>query len=138
MKRRLFYTKFASPRYERRWIGRWRWEIRDGLGGITVLASGHTLTERGAHRRIERTLRRCEQLTWTTATDRPVLRPLSEAEACLICALLQHHGVPVDVSLCGVAVVVTPIAELTTEQEVRALTAVLDVTDAPVRWAGVA
>ncbi|GIE35939.1 hypothetical protein Ait01nite_089840 [Actinoplanes italicus] len=131
----IYFEHFAHrplPWPEHR--GRWVWAITDGMAGRAI-ASGTALTRRGAVRKQEAAYGRCEQRA--PYTQEP-LRPLTEEEACLICALLQAKGVPVEVSLCGTAVVVRQIQRLTTEQEVRVLNAVLDSTDAPFRWAGVA
>jgi hypothetical protein len=133
----IYFAHFAHrpvPWPERR--GRWIWAITDGMAGRTI-ATGHAITRWGAVRKQEQAYGRCVFRAWTFDLG-PVLNPLSKAEACWICAVLDAAGVPVDVDVRGPAVVLTPRGTLTTEQEVRALTAVLDRTDSPVRWAGVA
>jgi hypothetical protein len=131
----IYFEHFAHrpvPWPEHR--GRWIWAITDGMAGRAI-ASGTALTRRGAVRKQEQAYARCEQRA--PYTQEP-LHPLTVSEACWICAVLGASGVPVHVDVRGPAVVITPLRTLSTAQEVRALTAVLERTDAPVRWAGVA
>lgn len=131
----IYYEHFAHrplPWPER--VGRWTWRITDGMAGRT-LAEGVALTQRGAVRKQAAAFGRCQQRAPYTQEPR---HPLTVAEACWICAVLGASGVPVHVDVRGPAVVITPLRTLSTAQEVRALNAVLDRTDAPVRWAGVA
>ncbi|GIF08714.1 hypothetical protein [Actinoplanes siamensis] len=114
--------------------GRWSWSITDGMAGRT-LASGTALTQRGAIRKQAQAAARCEQRA--PYTHEPLHR-LSDEEIVWINVALDLAGIPVTVGRRGAAVVVTPRRELTTEEEVRALTRVLGRTDEPVRWAGVA
>lgn len=135
----LYCVTFGSPSYRRVRLGRWAWAVRDGMTG-PVLAEGHTLTERGAHRAIERTVRRCVPISGDCRCDRPVLHRLTPAEAAALNARLEAERVPVTVRIDNPAadVVLWPALELTTEQQVHAMRLVCDRTDAPVRWAGVA
>lgn len=137
--RPIYCYRHGAPGYRRIRPLRWAWTIRDGATG-PVLAKGTTLTERGAHRAIERAVRRCVCVAGTCRVDRPVLRPLDRMAAHSITDRLQRDEIPVTVRVDGPdgVVVLWPALALSTEQEVRALTAVLDRTDAPVRWAGVA
>jgi hypothetical protein len=131
----IYFERFAHrpvPWPERR--GRWIWAITDGMAGRAI-AAGTALTRRGAVRKQDAAYARCEQRAPYTQEPR---HPLTVAELAWINTVLDLAGVPVEVQKCGTAVVVTPREELTTAQEVRALTEVLDRTDEPVRWAGVA
>lgn len=137
--RPLYCVTFGAPSYHRARLGRWDWAVRDGMTGPT-LAQGHTLTERGAHRAIERIVRRCVPISGDFRCDRPVLHYLSHQEVCGLTDELWHDGVPVTVRVDGPArtVVLWPALALTSQQEAHALHVVCDRTDAPVRWAGVA
>lgn len=138
MKRNPIYIcRFGAPGRRQIRPGHWSWWITDGLTG-PVIAEGTAVSESSALRQLDRALARCEFPPGDVRCGRPVLHPLSASEACLICAMLAAARVPVDIALSGTTVVVTPLAELTTEQEVRALRAICAETDAPVRWAGVA
>lgn len=142
MKRRpIYYCRYESPAYRRIRPLRWRWELRDGPTG-PVIASGHTLTETGAHRAITRAARRCVCVTGDIRCDRPVLRPLDAMAAYRLTQRLQREDVPVTVRVDGPdsarTVVLWPALALTSEQEAHTLHVVLAGTDAPVRWAGVA
>ncbi|GIE75760.1 hypothetical protein Aph02nite_17100 [Actinoplanes philippinensis] len=131
----LYYEHFAHrPLPWPEHLGRWTWRITDGMGGRTLI-EGTALTERGAARKQAAAFARCQQRAPYTHEPR---HPLTSAELAWINTVLDLAGIPVEVQTCGTAVVVTPQSKLTTEQEVRALTEVLDRTDAPVRWAGVA
>jgi hypothetical protein len=136
----IYFVRFAHrpvPWPERR--GRWVWAITDGMAGRTI-AKGTALTQRGAVRRQERAYGRCVCVTGTCRADRPVLHPLDRMAAHAITDRLQRDDIPVTVRVDGPdgTVVLWPALALSTEQEVRALHAVLDRTDSPVRWAGVA
>lgn len=136
----IYYTRFESPSYNRAHLGRWEWVIRDGMTG-PVLASGHTLTERGAQRAIERVTRRCVCIAGVHRCDRPVLHPLGAMEAYYLTCQLDLDGVPVTVRVDGPAdgtVILWPALALTPRQEAHTLHVVRRATDAPVRWAGVA
>ncbi|WP_328465466.1 hypothetical protein OHA21_43660 [Actinoplanes sp. NBC_00393] len=142
MKRRqpIYLTNFESPSYTRTRFGRWKWTVRDGMTG-PVLATGHTLTERGARRAIERIAERCVCVAGVCRCDRPVLRPLGRMAAYALTERLQRDDVPVTVRVDGpegAPVVLWPALALTPRQEAHTLRLVLDRTDAPVRWAGVA
>jgi hypothetical protein len=131
----IYYADFVhTPMPRRSGAFRWAWTITDGMAGRT-LASGTTLTRAGALRARIRVEVRCEQRAPYTQQPQHML---TRQEIGWINAVLDVAGIPVEVELCGTAVVVTPRRELTTEQEVRALSEVLDRTDAPVRWAGMA
>jgi hypothetical protein len=133
----IYIQHAESPGYRQLHIGSWAWWVRDSATG-PIVAQGHTLTEWGAQRAIERVARRCVCVAGTCRNDRPVQHPLTRQEIGWINAVLDLAGIPVEVTLSGTAVVMTPSRELTTEQEVRTLRTVLPKTDAPVRWAGVA
>lgn len=121
----LTYTRFPSPCAHRVRPLRWNWAITDGLTG-PVLASGHTLSEWGALRKIERALPRCVQRVNCAA-----LHPLTRTEATQICACLADAGIRITIRLSDTVDIYGPVS---TEQEVTALVAVLARTDAPVHY----
>lgn len=134
-RRPIYYADFPySPMPRRSRLGRWTWVITDGMTG-RVIASGTALTEGGALRDRIRAEVRCEQRAPYTQEPQ---HPLTVQEIAWISTVLDVAGIPVDLTVSGGTVVVTPRRELTTSEEVRALRQVAGRTDAPVRWAGVA
>lgn len=138
----IYYTAFTSPGRRRIRLGRWEWEIRDGFGGMKVLASGTARTEWGADRSIEKALDRCVCVTGVCRdqpADKPVLRPLGRMEAYALSDRLQRDGVPVTVQVpVDNLVVLWPALQLDAQQQAHTLNLVVEATDAPVRWAGAA
>lgn len=130
----LLCRNYPSPHYRRDRFGRWLWSITDGMTGPTLIA-GTALTQWGAHRKLNKAAKCCQRRQWVTRDDRPVLHPLSLVEATAICDDLACEGIRIVIRL-GDVVRVCPAAPVTTRQEVHALTAVKDVTDATVIWAG--
>lgn len=141
MKARPIYCyRHGAPGYRRIRPLRWAWTIRDGSTG-PLLAEGVAFTERGAHRAIERAVRRCVCVSGVCRDDRPVLHPLDRMAAHRITEEFELADIPVTVKASdgpNSTVVLWPALALTPEQEAHVLHAVLDCTDAPVRWAGVA
>jgi hypothetical protein len=135
----LYVSRFASPHHQYRHLGLWEWWITDGLTGPRV-TGGTSWTERGTYRQIDEATRRCVCIAGDVRCDRPVLHPLTPMDAYRLTCRLALQDVPVTVRVDGpdgaLGVVLWPAVALTTAQEVRALRAVLPVTDAPVRWAG--
>lgn len=133
---KIYVRHFASPHHTYRHLGLWEWWITDGLTGPRLIG-GTSWTERGTYRQIDRATARCVCVAGDVRCDRPVLHPLTSADAKRLTCRLALQDVPVTVRVDGPGVVVLwPAVELTTAQEVRALRAVLPETDAPVRWAG--
>jgi hypothetical protein len=137
-RRPIYYCRFAAPGSRRIRPGRWSWWITDGLTG-PILTQGTACTEWGAHRALDRALRRCEMATGVCRCDRPVLAPLDPVTAKTLNVRLKAKGIPVTVQLPteGVAVL-WPAVALTTEQEMHTYALVTAETDMPMRWAGVA
>lgn len=138
MKRRPIYLyRFESPGYRKVGPCRWSWEIRDSMTG-PVLTSGHTLTEWGAKRRIERAVRRCVCIAGVHRCDLPVRHCLTHDEVSALNALLTADDVPVTVRVDGPGgeVVLWPALALDSRQMAHTLVAVRRRTDAQVRWAG--
>jgi hypothetical protein len=135
----LYYVAYpCTPMPRKLRLGRWTWTIRDGATG-PVLASGTAWTERGALHCRDRAAARAVPITGVCRDDRPVLHPLGPVEAYRLTCRLELDDVPVTVKVDGPGTVVLwPAVALTTKQEVHAMHVVLDATDAPVRWAGVA
>jgi hypothetical protein len=139
VKRRPIYLKtFESPGYRRVRLGRWSWEIRDSMTG-PVLTSGHTLTEWGARRRIERAVRRCVCIAGVHRCDLPVRHKLTADETKALNVLLAADKVPVTVRQDGPdgEVVLWPALALDSRQMAHTLRLTTRATDAQVRWAGV-
>lgn len=137
--RPLYCLRYGSPSYHQARFADWEWAVTDGVGG-PVLAKGHTLTEWGAKRAIERTVCRCVPVSGVCRCDRPVLHRLTHWEAVNLTEQLRHDDCPVTVRVDNPAgeVVLWPAVALTSRQEAHTLRLVTRVTDAPVHWAGAA
>lgn len=136
-RRPVYCYRHGAPFYRQVRPWRWVWQVRDGMTG-PVLAEGRTLTERGAHRAIERVLRRCVCVEGVCRVDLPVRHALTASEATCLSSRLERDGVPVTVRVDGPdgEVILWPALALTSRQMAHTLVTVRRETDAPVHWAG--